>query len=609
MENQDEKTGLSAEIYNYRKRIEEICQILRDNFVADCSLLTGGLYVSQFNKIIEYFEELPLDPYIYEQEFKEKKAPVIIFYILEPGYNGYPDKDPIRHDVTRFGLVTLMNLVAHWRDLIKTKLKSHPDAENNDLGYLCELQIVPLSSVSQMSSNQDDLITNTAFSSYNKAISRYHEFSRKFLETTNSAGPNGFTSHLNKSDLTIDKERELALSLASQQTSLTQNYLPEYYLADNWYDPRVHISEDSDLFNKIDCTNSNPNEDKDKTLNESTNLNLTKDLKLLKVWSTKTLFVSYCISHDQNWLLVTVTDNFGSMMDSNIININVEYDMKTCKPKLSAKKIAIKKLWNYIVSVISASTVEWNIVISRIGRLGHGEIKEWLAYLNDEAINKTIEIMVDKAFDYLNKDCLKTSTRYLTSSTINSVALTSFELETSLSVFPKAQNGLNFSSLGSKFVNTESTDCSHIAVFPTTAIVAKTVTTEHFTTDTLDDLGDIEMDGDLDLGFDMDIFKDEESNTSDKVKKENQSSKNDQHKFINADKNSIDEELSKVANKQICETLPSLNKECSMTDVVRKKCQKENLLAEQPLSVGLLLSSAPIVYPGCALPSWLLACL
>merc|ERR1712150_234570 len=58
---------------------------------------------------------------------------------------------------------------------------------------------------------------------------------------------------------------------------------------------------------------------------------------------------------------------------------------------------------------------------------------------------------------------------------------------------------------------------------------------------------------------------------------------------------------------ELCETIPSLNKNCKPTSVIRKNLAENSQVNQQPLSVGLLISSAPIVYQGCALPSWLWA--
>jgi len=80
----DLKNSLNA----YKLEMPKICKIIRENFVSDVSLGTGGLYET-CNEIDgkRYFETMPVDPYTIDS-FKYKNPPVIMFYFIEPGYNG-----------------------------------------------------------------------------------------------------------------------------------------------------------------------------------------------------------------------------------------------------------------------------------------------------------------------------------------------------------------------------------------------------------------------------------------------------------------------------------------------------------------------------------------
>ena len=611
-----EKVKLTTELYKYKDTIFNACRRLKKHFVADCSLLTGGMYQSNINGFNELHETLPDDPYIYD-EFKDKKAPIIMFYLIEMGYNGYPSN----HKACKHNLFGIMHLMQAWSAGMKDILGMKDPNEMNNLSHLCELQIVPLVALSQMSEAKTNLITSTAFCSYNKAAARYAEFNRLFLEITNLAGPNGFTSLLNRTDNNLKKERSIALSNAKTQQQLPQLYQPGYIIADNWYDPRVHISQDPDLLSrlenqnkgllgnneKMDLSTNNPNLGR----NESpTDMDIgNAQNKLIRMWQTKTLFVCYCISHDQSWLIVTVVDNFGALMDSNCININTEYDLKSCRSKMSARKIGIKKLWNYIISIISATTVEWNITISRLGRLGHGEMKEWLGYLQTPSVRLTINNLKKLATDYL--DDITVQPRYLAHATINSVILTSLELETSLSVFPKV------ASPSTKHpVTNNQFDSSHIVVFPTSAIINKIDKTAMGMSlgkdpNSLDELDDL-------FPFDEDDNDDDDMITTDLVgvTKPTQGLDSKQENESSSSKAKI--KIKKENLEELVEPLPSLRSDtgnsysninsCAIVDAKKDYSKKwgEDILM-QPLSVGLLISSAPIVYPGCALPSWLWA--
>ena len=418
---------LVHEIYSTKTQFGKFCDFLMDNFVADCSLATGGLYQSNFNNnnSPEYYENMPTDPYIVD-EFKNQKPPIIMCYLIELGYNGDPHmRCPGNHSVHQdtemkksASMLGLINIVQSWIEIFKSKLREknpNPNPSNNpnfkqenNLINLCELQVVPLTIVHQTSSKQHDLRTSVAFNSYNKAISKFKEFDRRFLDISSSAGPHGFTSCLNQKENNISKERALKLSLAEKQTPIFQCYLPGHLVSDCWYDPRLHIGEDPELINKlneeIEALEKQSSHNHSALQHQQTTTSTTSNNynKMIKAYHTKTLFVSYCLSHDQSYLLVTCIDNFGSMMDSNLINVSVDFDYSDCKAKLSARKIAIKKLWNYVISIISQTSVEWNICVTRLGRLGHGEMKEWLCYLNKGAIRESNRQLFDVARGYMD---------------------------------------------------------------------------------------------------------------------------------------------------------------------------------------------------------------
>lgn len=45
------------------------------------------------------------------------------------------------------------------------------------------------------------------------------------------------------------------------------------------------------------------------------------------------------------------------------------------RKKASARKIGLQKLWDFILGVLSMTTTQCRLVIGRLGRLGHGELK------------------------------------------------------------------------------------------------------------------------------------------------------------------------------------------------------------------------------------------
>lgn len=45
------------------------------------------------------------------------------------------------------------------------------------------------------------------------------------------------------------------------------------------------------------------------------------------------------------------------------------------KSKVSARKIELQKLWEWCVGIVQMTSLPWRVVIGRLGRLGHGELK------------------------------------------------------------------------------------------------------------------------------------------------------------------------------------------------------------------------------------------
>ncbi|KAK3084678.1 hypothetical protein FSP39_017312 [Pinctada imbricata] len=85
------------------------------------------------------------------------------------------------------------------------------------------------------------------------------------------------------------------------------------------------------------------------------------------------LFCAYCLSEDQRWLLAVCTDENGELMET--CTINVEIPNRNRRKKASARKIGLQKLWDFLLGVVSITTMPCRLVIGRFGRIGHGEMK------------------------------------------------------------------------------------------------------------------------------------------------------------------------------------------------------------------------------------------
>jgi mediator of RNA polymerase II transcription subunit 13 len=85
------------------------------------------------------------------------------------------------------------------------------------------------------------------------------------------------------------------------------------------------------------------------------------------------LYVSYCLSEDQRWLLAVATDERGEIFETATINIDIPNRIR--RKKASARRIGLQKLMDFILGVMSQSVRPWRLVVGRIGRIGHGELK------------------------------------------------------------------------------------------------------------------------------------------------------------------------------------------------------------------------------------------
>ena len=55
--------------------------------------------------------------------------------------------------------------------------------------------------------------------------------------------------------------------------------------------------------------------------------------------------------------------------------INVDVPNKEKRKKASARRVGLRKLMDWILGVLTMSLQSWRLVIGRIGRIGHGELR------------------------------------------------------------------------------------------------------------------------------------------------------------------------------------------------------------------------------------------
>ncbi|KAM9329372.1 mediator of RNA polymerase II transcription subunit 13-like [Gastrophryne carolinensis] len=180
------------------------------------------------------------------------------------------------------------------------------------------------------------------------------------------------------------------------------------------------------------------------------------------------LFVGYCLSHDQRWLLASCTDLQGELLDTCAVNIHIPNRFR--RSRVSARKIGLQKLWEWCVGIIQMTSMPWRVVIGRLGRLGHGELKDWSILLG--------ECSLQNISRQLKEACRMCGISAADSPTILSACLVAMEPQGSFNVMPDAvtmgsvfgrNTALNLQT--SQLSTPQDASCTHILVFPTSATI------------------------------------------------------------------------------------------------------------------------------------------
>ncbi|MGH0154281.1 UNVERIFIED_CONTAM: hypothetical protein FKN15_060300 [Acipenser sinensis] len=213
------------------------------------------------------------------------------------------------------------------------------------------------------------------------------------------------------------------------------------------------------------------------------------------------LLVGYCLSHDQRWLLVSCTDLHGDLLETCVINIDVPNRAR--RTKVSARKMGLQKVWEWCVGIIQMTSQPWRIVIGRLGRLGHGELKDWSILLG--------ECSLQSISRQLKETCRMCGISACDTPSILSACLVAMEPQGSFVVMPDAvtmgsvfgrSTALNLQT--SQLNTPQDASCTHILVFPTSATTQVAPGTYPIE-DNQDDMFDIPFPDELenDIGNDM----------------------------------------------------------------------------------------------------------
>ncbi|KAH8245996.1 hypothetical protein KR026_006690 [Drosophila bipectinata] len=175
------------------------------------------------------------------------------------------------------------------------------------------------------------------------------------------------------------------------------------------------------------------------------------------------MYCNYCLSEDQAWLLATATDERGELLEKICINIDVPNRAR--RRKAPARYVALKKLMDFIMGLISQTSQMWRLVIGRIGRIGHSELKSWSYLLSKQQLQKA-----SKQFKDMCKQCT-----LMYPPTILSACLVTLEPDAKLRVMPDQftpDERFSQISMQNPLSTPQDVTCTHILVFPTSAVCA-----------------------------------------------------------------------------------------------------------------------------------------
>ncbi|KAI5718842.1 hypothetical protein M8J76_000994 [Diaphorina citri] len=176
------------------------------------------------------------------------------------------------------------------------------------------------------------------------------------------------------------------------------------------------------------------------------------------------MYVSYCLSEDQKWLLAGITDQQGVILETATINIYIPN--RTRRKKNPARRFGLQKLMDFILGVMSQSTTPWRLVVGRVGRIGHGELKGWSGLLSRKALQRASRHLRE-----ICAQCALPGTHSL-SPAILSASLVSLEPDSSLRVMPQQftpDTRFSPASVHCPLSTPQDVSCTHILVFPTSA--------------------------------------------------------------------------------------------------------------------------------------------
>lgn len=170
-------------------------------------------------------------------------------------------------------------------------------------------------------------------------------------------------------------------------------------------------------------------------------------------------------------MLTSCCDESGELLESTSISIEIDERMR--RRDNHARRLGLRKLWEYIIALVSQTCKAWRLVIGRLGRIGHSEIKGWGCLLSKRNLQRVCAQLKETC-----ETCNLLGNMEMPS--ILSACLISLETCNNICIYPEAFSkedksaaaALNGQQLaGNHAAQAHGISCTHILTFPASAIV------------------------------------------------------------------------------------------------------------------------------------------
>lgn len=330
--------------------------------------------------------------------------PCIVIYVLNPFSVGYDSEE-----LQRLACLVLLRCYSNILNTIPESMRSN-----------INFQIISMESVMELGRNRDRIRTSDEIRCL--ALSVFSQCRRFLVHNANVKSLTGFGTAANMEVFLKNKD--------DKNRAPYKLYTPPYILA-----ARDEKSENTESFGT-------------QTVEQQSSV----------------MYCSYCLSEDQRWLLAVATDDRGELLET--ITINIDVPNRSRRKKAPVRRMGLQKLMDFIIGVISQSSQPWRLVIARIGRIGHGELKGWSWLLSKQNLLK--------ASKQLKDICEQCSLMYPHSvPSILSACLVALEPDSHLRVMPDQftpDERFSQISMQSPLSTPHDVTCTHILVFPTSAV-------------------------------------------------------------------------------------------------------------------------------------------